>query len=162
VAGRRSRAALTGILFVLKSGIPSRDASGRDGLRLWDDVLAAPARLAAGWDLGAPAPRSSRPLGPRQCHRLEPGGAGQREHPGEKGGEETGPSPTDRGRPGTKRHILTDAGGIPLALTLSPANIHDSQRFERVIDAVPPMHRPAAPRPRLPEGDGGAIKLHGR
>jgi transposase len=38
-----NRAALTGILFVLKSGIHSRDATGRDGLRLGDDVLAAPA-----------------------------------------------------------------------------------------------------------------------
>jgi transposase len=61
-----------------------------------------------------------------------------------KGGEETGPNPTNRGKPGTKRHILTDAGGIPLALTLSPANIHDSQHLERVIDAVPPVQRPAA------------------
>jgi transposase len=68
--------------------------------------------------------------------------AGVPEHFGEKGGEETGPNPTNRGKPSTKRHILTDAGGIPLALTLSPANIHDSQHLERVIDAQCSGRRP--------------------
>jgi transposase len=77
-------------------------------------------------------------------------GAGRRrtcECAGEKGGEGTGPSPTDRGRPATKRHVLTDAVGIPLALTLSPANTHDSQLLERVIDTVPPI-RQCTGRPR--------------
>src|SRR3954469_24615310 len=41
-----------------------------------------------------------------------------------KGGECVGPNPTDRGKPGTKRHVIVDAGGIPLALLLSPANVH--------------------------------------
>ena len=38
------RAALTGIIFVLKTGIPGRCPPG-DGLRLWHDLLAAAGRL---------------------------------------------------------------------------------------------------------------------
>jgi len=30
------------------------------------------------------------------------------------GGGETGPSPVDRAKPGTKHHLITDANGIPL------------------------------------------------
>jgi transposase len=72
---------------------------------------------------------------------------GQRVRPGKKGGAKTGPNPTDRGKPGTKRHIVTDRGGIPRAVLLSPANTHDSQLFEPLIDAVPPV-RQARGRPR--------------
>lgn len=39
-----------------------------------------------------------------------------------QGGEVTGPNPTDRGKLGTKRHVLTDGRGIPLAVTLTGAN----------------------------------------
>jgi transposase len=55
--------------------------------------------------------------------------------------------PTDRGKPGSKRHALVDAGGIPLALRLSAANEHDSRLFEPLLDAVPPV-RQCAGRPR--------------
>jgi IS5 family transposase len=64
-----------------------------------------------------------------------------------KGGEATGPNPTDRGKPGSKRHVLVDAGGIPLAFALTPANVHDSILLEPVLDAVPPI-RQCAGRPR--------------
>lgn len=66
---------------------------------------------------------------------------------GQKGGEETGPNPTDRGRPGSKRHVVTDANGIPLAIRLTAANVHDSRVFEDLIDAVPPV-RQRRGRPR--------------
>jgi putative transposase len=42
--------------------------------------------------------------------------------PAPLGGEKTGKNPTDRGKAGTKRHILTDRRGVPLAVTLSGAN----------------------------------------
>lgn len=42
-----SRASPTGMLFVLKSGIPSRGAAGRDGLRLKDELSAPFAGVAA-------------------------------------------------------------------------------------------------------------------
>lgn len=64
-----------------------------------------------------------------------------------KGGEETGPNPTDRGRPGTKRHLLVDANGIPLAVRLSPANRHDSRMPGPMLDAVQPI-RQCRGRPR--------------
>jgi hypothetical protein len=60
-------------------------------------------------------------------------------------GECVGPNPTDRGKPGTKRHVLVEAGGVPLALSLSPANTHDSRLFEPLIDAVPPIWQCADP-----------------
>jgi hypothetical protein len=46
------RACLAGIIFVFRSGIPLGDAAEKIGLRLRHDLLAAIARLAAGWNLG--------------------------------------------------------------------------------------------------------------
>jgi IS5 family transposase len=63
-------------------------------------------------------------------------------------GSITGPNPTDRGRPGTKRHLIVDAGGIPLAVLLSPANHHDSRAFEPLLASIPPLRRRRAGRPR--------------
>jgi IS5 family transposase len=61
----------------------------------------------------------------------------------------TGPNPTDRGKPGSKYHLLTDRGGIPLAVRLSAANTHDSLLLEPMVDAVPaikgPRGRPGRP-----------------
>ena len=62
--------------------------------------------------------------------RLEP-------DPGEKGGSETGPSPVDRGRAGSKHHLLTDAGGIPLAWALTGGNRHDVSQLLPLVDSVP-------------------------
>ncbi len=53
------------------------------------------------------------------------------------GGQETGPNPTDRGKLGSKRHIVVDARGIPLVVLVSGANRHDSMMFEKCIDALP-------------------------
>lgn len=53
------------------------------------------------------------------------------------GGQETGPNPTDRGKLGSKRHIVVDARGIPLAITVTGANRHDSMAFEPTLDAIP-------------------------
>jgi transposase len=80
--------------------------------------------------------------------------ARQRLLPRQKRGACVGPNPTDRGKPGSKRHVLVDANGIPLALLLSPANVHDSCLFEPMIDAVPPI-RQCAGRPRR-----RPVKLH--
>jgi putative transposase len=37
----------------------------------------------------------------------------------------TGPNPTDRGKIGTKRHVLTDQRGIPVSVIITSANTHD-------------------------------------
>lgn len=42
-----------------------------------------------------------------------------------EGGKSTGPNPTDRGKAGSKHHLLTDATGLPLAAFVSAANVHD-------------------------------------
>jgi hypothetical protein len=70
----------------------------------------------------------------------EPGG--QHERPAEKGGEATGRNPTDRGKLGSKYHLIVDRQGVPLAIELSAANRHDSRVFESLIEAIPPIRRP--------------------
>ncbi|MEU0009513.1 transposase family protein [Streptomyces sp. NPDC006314] len=47
--------------------------------------------------------------------RPVPGGTRLRPRPRQKGGELAGPSPVDRGKPGSKMHILSDANGLPYA-----------------------------------------------
>lgn len=54
-----------------------------------------------------------------------------------RGGSETDPNPTDRGKLGSKRHIVVDARGVPLAITVTGANRHDSIAFESTLDAIP-------------------------
>ena len=49
------------------------------------------------------------------------------------GGEAVGPNPTDRAKSGTKRSLLTDAGGIPLALAVDGANRHDKKMLEDTL-----------------------------
>jgi transposase len=72
--------------------------------------------------------------------RLEPGA-------GEKGGSATGPSPVDRGRPGSKHHLLVDATGIPLAFALTGGNRNDVTQLIPLLDSVPAVPG-AVGRPR--------------
>jgi transposase len=58
------------------------------------------------------------------------------------GGEATGPNPTDRGTPGSKIHLLVDRQGVPLAVLLSGANVPDATLLEPLVDAVQPIRRP--------------------
>ncbi len=48
---------------------------------------------------------------------------------------------------GTKRHIVVERNGLPLAITLTGANRHDSMELIPVIDAIPPL-RGKRGRPR--------------
>src|SRR5262245_4316856 len=50
-------------------------------------------------------------------------------------GEKTGPNPTDRAKSGTKRHILTDGGGVPIAITITGANTPDMEGIRELLDA---------------------------
>lgn len=83
---------------------------------------------------------------------MGPGESGHAERPGQKRGAQTGSNPVDRGKPGSKYHLVVDQRGIPLAVALSAANIHDSLLLEEVIDAIPeivgPRGRPGRPRRR--------------
>src|SRR5919205_203122 len=131
---------------------PLGDVAPGDGLRQRRDLLAALARLAAGGRLGALAPVGLGPLRRSGQDRLAPGERGQRLCPGQKGGEQTGPNPTDRGKAGSKYHLVVDRNGIPLAVRLSAANAHDATQLLPLVDAIPPIigprGRPGRPRKR--------------
>ncbi|MGW9196592.1 IS5 family transposase [Micromonospora chersina] len=53
-----------------------------------------------------------------------------------KGGPKTGPSPVDHRRPGSKHHVITDSGGIPLAATLTGGN-RRRHPTTALVDTVP-------------------------
>jgi transposase len=69
-----------------------------------------------------------------------------------KKGELTGPSPTDRGKAGTKYHVLCDRNGLPLHALISGANAHDSTMLAALLDTNPGVRerrgRPGRPRRR--------------
>jgi hypothetical protein len=64
------------------------------------------------------------------------------------GGEQTGKDPTNRARLGTKRHLVVDRNGLPLAITISGANVHDAQLLDATVDAIPPLRLPHRQRGR--------------
>ena len=65
------------------------------------------------------------------------------------GGSKTGRSPVDRGRKGSKHHAVVDGQGMPLGATTTAANTPDVAALPAVIDAVPPVRgRRGRPRRR--------------
>src|SRR5204862_6058344 len=67
------------------------------------------------------------------------------------GGEDTGPNPTDRGKLGTKHNVLTDAQGIPLAVTVTGANAADVTQLLPLVDAIPDLSEAAGGAAPVPE-----------
>lgn len=53
------------------------------------------------------------------------------------GGEETGPSPVDRRKLGTKHTILVDRNGVPLAIRTAPANRSDQVELIPIVIDFP-------------------------
>ena len=66
------------------------------------------------------------------------------------GGERVGRNPTDRGKLGTKRSLLTEANGIPVGLAVEGANRHDKKVAEATLESIP-VERPE-PTPDRPQG----------
>jgi transposase len=152
------RKTLTGILFVLKTGIAWDDLPAELGcgcgktcrhyLRLW--------HRAGVW---------------RQLHALlltELNGADRIDWgralidasfaKAPEGGEDTGPNPTDRGKSGSKHHLMTDAQGIPLAATVTGANVSEVTQVFQVLTDLGPVGGKPGPRRGKPErlqGDRG-------
>jgi transposase len=131
------RKALTGIIFVLKTGIPwehlPQEMGCGCGMTCWNyldawqkagvwqrlhEVLLAELQEAdqIDWSRATVDSSHARALG---------------------GGEKTGPNPTDRRKPGTKHHVVTDAQGVPLATTITGSNTPDVNELLPVVDAVP-------------------------
>jgi transposase len=134
-----ARNVLTGILFVLKTGLPWEDLPcemncgcgmtcwrrlrdwQKDGI--WDQihkVLLDKLRAADKIDW-------SRALIDSSFVRAAYGGEG------------TGPSPVDRAKPGSKHHVMTDANGIPLASSTTAANVNDIAQLAPLYNAIPPV-----------------------
>ena len=53
-----------------------------------------------------------------------------------RGGDLTGPNPTDRGKRGTKYHVAVTGDGIPVACAATAANVNDTLVFERLFLAA--------------------------
>jgi transposase len=67
------------------------------------------------------------------------------------GGEDTGPSPVDRGKPGTKHTLLVDPHGIPLAIRTTGANASDHRLIlPTVLDFPRVGGKPGRPK-ELPD-----------
>ncbi|MFF8296207.1 MULTISPECIES: IS5 family transposase [Streptomyces] len=67
-----------------------------------------------------------------------------------KKGDLTGPNPVDRGKFGSKIHLITDRTGLPLSVGISGANLHDSQALEPLVRGIPPIRSRRGPRRRRP------------
>jgi putative transposase len=61
-----------------------------------------------------------------------------------------GKHPTDRGKIGTKRSVLTDGGGVPVGLAVAGAKRNDFKMVRETIESIPSA-RPE-PTPDTPQG----------
>src|SRR5215213_624919 len=142
-----NRAALTGIVFVLKSGIPwemlPKEMGCGSGSTCW--------RRLRDWEEAGVWEELHRVILDRlgKADEIDWSRASlDSASVPAKGGEKTGKNPTDRGKPGSKRHLVSDKNGVPLAVVLTAANIHDSTVFEEAVDAIEPIKGPREGRPR--------------
>ncbi|MFC4508650.1 MULTISPECIES: IS5 family transposase [Streptomyces] len=150
--GRRrldDRKVLSGILFVLYTGIPweflPQELGFGSGMTCW--------RRLRDWNDAGVWQRLHESLlaelhaaGALDWSRAVIDGSHVRAM---KGGPKTGPSPVDRARTGSKHHLITEAHGIPLAASLTGGNRNDVTQLIPLIEAVPPVRgRRGRPRRR--------------
>jgi transposase len=143
------RQVLNGILLVLVTGIAwehlPRELGCGSGMTCWRPVAGLEHGRGLGSAPAGPAQRASR----GRPARLVTGTGGLQPCAGHRGGDKTGPSPVDRGRLGSKHHLITDASGLPLACGLTAANANDITQLLALVDAIPPVRgRPGRPRRR--------------
>src|SRR3954469_24829363 len=131
------RAALTGILFVLKTGIPWEDLPCEmgcgSGMTCW--------RRLRDWQADGTWLKIHKTLLDRLrgadkidwSRALIDSGQVRAAY----GGGQTGPSPVDRSKPGSKHHVLTDASGIPLASSVTASNVNDLTEMAPLYNALP-------------------------
>ena len=60
-------------------------------------------------------------------------------------GKKTGPNPTDRAKTGTKRSLLTEANGVPVAIVVDGANRNDFKLARETLQSIP-IKRPRPTR----------------
>jgi transposase len=145
------REALTGILFVLKTGIPWEDLPAEmgcgSGMTCWRrlrDWQAAGVWFALYQLLLTKLDNA----GKIDWSRASVDATFARAFGGVEG---SGPNPTDRGRPGVKQHLLVDADGLPVAGVTTEANVAEVTQLIPLVDSAGPqlpeggpMHRPGA------------------
>jgi transposase len=61
-----------------------------------------------------------------------------------------GANPVDRGKPGSKLHLVCDGGGLPLAAAVTAANTTDTTMFQAVVEDIPPVRTPSGRRRQRP------------
>jgi transposase len=66
----------------------------------------------------------------------------------------TGPNPVDRGKTGSKIHVLSDRAGLPLSVAVSAANTNDAYALKPLVMAIPAIRSRRGPHRRKP------AKLH--
>ncbi|MHA3946252.1 IS5 family transposase [Cellulomonas bogoriensis] len=141
------RAALAGIVFVLKHGVGwahvPRQALGVSGVTCW--------RRLREWTEAGVWPQLHEALlaelraqGLLNLDEMSVDGSHVRAL---KGGRNVGPSPVDRGRAGSKHHLIVDANGVPLQVTLTGGNRHDVTQLLPLVDTLPRI-RGLVGRPR--------------
>jgi transposase len=84
-------------------------------------------------------------------------GAGERGHherARQARGDHVGANPVDRGKPGSKLHVVCDDGGVPLSVVVTAANVNDTTMFQAIVEDIPPIRTPAGRRRTRP------AKLH--
>jgi transposase len=61
-----------------------------------------------------------------------------------------GANPVDRGKPGSKLHVVCDDGGLPLTAVVTAANINDTTMFQALLADIPLVRTPAGRRRTRP------------
>jgi putative transposase len=51
-------------------------------------------------------------------------------------GKKIGPNPTDRGKDGVKRSLLTEGQGVPIGLAVAGANRHDMKLVDETLNSI--------------------------
>jgi hypothetical protein len=57
-----------------------------------------------------------------------------------------GANPVDRGKPGSKLHLVCDGGGLPLTVVVTAANVADVTMLQAVVDDIPAVRTPSGRR----------------
>jgi IS5 family transposase len=77
---------------------------------------------------------------PARPDRLVAAGRRRVDHRRKKGGDQTGPSPINRGIPSSKYHLAVDANGLPLAVTVGPGNDSERKQLLPLVDQLLAQH----------------------
>ncbi len=85
------------------------------------------------------------------------------QHASPEKGDLTGLNPVDRGKYGSKIHLITERTGLPLSVGIYGANAHDRQALIPLVKGIPPIRSRRGPRRRRPgklHADKGYDYLH--